>query len=185
MTIAFGHGLSVSPLHVAMGAAAVLNGGILNAPTLIKRPDGERPAGQRIIKASTSQDMRRLFRLVVEEGTGKSAAVPGYVVGGKTGTAEKVGHGGYRHKANLASFIGAFPMQDPQYLVLVMIDEPSRAKSGPFFATGGWVSAPIVKRVITRMAPMLGIPPIDENAPEIRRALMIDSGPQERRLASQ
>ncbi|MBI1776969.1 MAG: penicillin-binding protein 2 [Proteobacteria bacterium] len=185
MTIAFGHGLSVSPLHVAMGTAAVLNGGILRAPTLIRRPPEEMPAGTRILKQSTSEDMRRLFRLVVEEGTGKNAAAPGYVVGGKTGTAEKVGHGGYRHKSVLSSFIGVFPMHDPQYLVMVMVDEPKGTKRSHGYATGGWVAAPVVRKVITRMGPLYGIPPVDETSPEIRRALVIESGPQEKRIASQ
>jgi len=113
------------------------------------------------------------------------AAAPGYVVGGKTGTAEKIAGKGYAKKALLSSFVGAFPINDPRYLVLVMIDEPHGTKKTFGYATGGWVAAPAVGRIVTRAAPLLGVKPIDENAPEIRQALRIDQpGLQVRKLAS-
>src|SRR5690606_26908515 len=89
MTIAYGHGLAVSPLHLVSGVAAVVNGGVLRPATLIARAPGEVADGDRIVSAHTSEQMRKLLRLVVEAGTGKSANVPGYMVGGKTGTADK------------------------------------------------------------------------------------------------
>lgn len=184
MTIAFGHGLSVSPLHLASGVATVINGGI-RRPTTLLRTDIPSP-GERVISERTSRDMRRLMRLVVEEGTGKKAESVGYMVGGKTGTAEKVGAGGgYKRKALLSSFVGAFPMHDPRYVVLVMIDEPKGTKETYGFATGGWVAAPAVSRIIARAAPLLGVAPVNPEAPEIRRDLMIEQ-PAEggKRLAS-
>jgi cell division protein FtsI (penicillin-binding protein 3) len=174
MTIAFGHGISVSPLQLIAGTGAIINGGVMIRPTLVKREEFEPIKGDRVISQKTSENMRRLMRLVVEQGTGKEAATPGYLVGGKTGTAEKVGRGGYKHKALLSSFMAAFPMNDPQYLVLVMMDEPQGTKETYGYATGGWVSAPSARRIIARMAPMLGLPPQDENAPDIRRAMAID-----------
>jgi cell division protein FtsI (penicillin-binding protein 3) len=175
MTVAFGHGISVSPLQVATAASAVVNGGILRPATIVKPPEGYVPAGQQVMSARTSEDMRRLMRLVVEQGTGKDAAAPGYLVGGKTGTAEKVRGHGYAHKALLSSFLGAFPINDPRYLVLAIIDEPHGNAKSHGFATGGWTAAPVVGRSVARMAPLLGVDPIDESAPEIRRALVIDT----------
>jgi len=118
--------------------------------------------------------MRRLMRLVVEGGTGAKAAVPGYVMGGKTATAEKLGVGGYRHNANLSSFMGAFPMNAPRYAVMVLLDEPKGNKESFGFTTAGMVAAPSVARVVARIAPLMGLPPVDENAPEVRRTLSID-----------
>ncbi len=103
MTISFGHGLSVSPLQLVAGASAVVNGGIMRQPTLLRREPSEVPPGERVLSQKTSESMRKLFRLVVEQGTGKMAAVPGYMVGGKTGTADKAGKGGYRKKALISS----------------------------------------------------------------------------------
>ncbi|HZS85245.1 MAG TPA: penicillin-binding protein 2 [Stellaceae bacterium] len=183
MTVAFGHGISVSPLQLAIAASAVVNGGILHPATIIKPPPGFIPAGQQVMSTRTSDDMRRLMRLVVEQGTGEFAAAPGYVVGGKTGTAEKVSGHSYAHKALLSSFLGAFPINDPRYLVLAIVDEPHGTPKTHGFATGGWTAAPVVGHAIQRMAPLLGIPPVDENAPEIRSALAID-GVQVKKLAS-
>jgi cell division protein FtsI (penicillin-binding protein 3) len=185
MTIAFGHGMSVTPLHLATGVSAMVNGGIFRQATVVKRPEGSAPAGQQVISPRTSDQMRRLMRLVIEQGTGTKAAAPGYLVGGKTGTAEKVAGHSYARKALISSFVGAFPIHDPQYVVLAMIDEPHGTKKTFGFATGGWVAAPVVSRVVSRMAPILGVEPIDENAPEIRRAVAIDMpGLQVKKLAS-
>ncbi len=177
MTIAFGHGLSVTPVHLASGVATVVNGGILRPPTLLKRKADEPLPGRQVLKTATSDNMRRLMRLVVEDGTGKKSEAPGYWIGGKTGTAEKVSRGGYKKSARLSSFVAAFPIHDPRYVVIVMVDEPKGTKKTFGFATGGWVAAPVVQRVVQRMGPLVGLPPIDET-PEIRRLLMIDSQPQ-------
>ena len=177
MTIAFGHGLSVTPIHLATGIAAVVNGGILHSPTLLKRPEGEPAPGRQVLKPSTSENMRRLMRLVVENGTGKRAEAPGYWIGGKTGTAEKVSRGGYKKSARLSSFVAALPIYDPRYVVVVMVDEPKGTKKTHGFATGGWVAAPAVQRIVQRMGPLVGLPPVEET-PEMRRLLMVDSLPQ-------
>jgi cell division protein FtsI (penicillin-binding protein 3) len=165
MTIAFGHGLSITPMHVASGVAAVINGGIKMEPTIVKR---DKPAtGMRIIKPETSTALRQLMRLVVERGTGRSADAPGYNVGGKTGTAEKSAAHGYKHDALLSSFVGAFPIDAPRYLIFMVIDEPKPNKESHGYATGGWVAAPAVRRVVERMAPVVGIAPVrpDETVP--------------------
>jgi cell division protein FtsI (penicillin-binding protein 3) len=176
MTIAFGHGIAVSPLHLASGVATVVNGGIRWPVTVLKRDLEERAVGQQILSRGTSEAMRKLLRLVVETGTGRKAAAEGYLVGGKTGTAEKPGkRGAYARKSLLSSFVSAFPMHDPRYVVLVMIDEPKGNKKSHGYATGGWVAAPAVKRIVARSAPLLGLHPFDEESPEIRQVLDIQS----------
>jgi cell division protein FtsI (penicillin-binding protein 3) len=183
MTIAFGHGLSVSPLQLVAGTAAVVIGGIMIPPTVIKREIGDQIPGERVLSQKTSESMRKLMRLVVEQGTGKMAAVPGYMVGGKTGTADKSGKGGYRKKALLSSFISAFPMNDPQYVVLVMLDEPQGTKETYGFATAGWTAAPTVGRIIGRIGPLLGIMPLDEAV--LQRSLAVDLQRGGARVATQ
>jgi len=174
MTVAFGHGISVSPLQLAIAASAVVNGGVLHQATIVKPPEGYVPSGQQVMSPRTSEDMRRLMRLVVEQGTGKDAAAPGYLVGGKTGTAEKAAAGGYRKKSLLSTFIAVFPMTSPRYVVQVMIDEPHGTKDTYGFATAAWVAAPATRRIIERMGPLLGVPTINENSDEVRRAMAID-----------
>jgi cell division protein FtsI (penicillin-binding protein 3) len=171
MTIAFGHGISVTPLHLATGSAAVVNGGILNPPSLVKRPPDAAP-GRRVIQAKTSVMMRQLLRLNAVEGTGKNADVKGYEVGGKTGTAEKPGRGGYRQKALISSFVGAFPMNDPKFVVLVSVDEPKGIPETYGYATAGWVAAPSVKMIIEGIVSLYGILPGDlkEGLPPIEIA---------------
>jgi cell division protein FtsI (penicillin-binding protein 3) len=184
MTIAFGHGLAVSPIQVVTATAAMVNGGILNPPTLIRRSGLAGQRGPRVISPQTSAEMRKLMRLVVEQGTGKSADVKGYLVGGKTGTAEKNGVGGYKHKALLSSFIGSFPMTDPRYVVLVMLDEPKGTKESAGYATGGWVAAPAVSRIVQRIGPMLGVAPVDGDAPNVKKQLFVSTDPKAPRLAT-
>ena len=159
MTISYGHGLAVSPLQVANAVSAVVNGGELKPATLLKRADGVPVPGRRVIDRETSRDMRWLMRLAVQSGTGRKADAPGYLVGGKTGTADKLRGKSYSRNSRIASFVGAFPMDAPRYVVLAMIDEPKGQKQSHGFATGGWVAAPVVGRVIERMGPMVGILP--------------------------
>jgi len=174
MTIAFGHGISVSPLHLVAGVGAMVNGGILRRPTLLAQQTDAPAPGTRVISESVSKDMRRLLRLVVETGTGRNASADGYLVGGKTGTAEKATANGYARKALISSFVAAFPIHEPRYVVFAMVDEPKGNERSFGYATGGWVAAPVVKNVVARMGPMLGIQAVDEEAPEIRRALAVD-----------
>ena len=162
MTIAFGHGMSVTPLHLTTGVAAIMNGGILHSPTFVKRAGAPPDPGRRVIQAKTSALMRYLMRLNVIQGTGKKAEIKGYEVGGKTGTAEKVGHGGgYAKKALFSSFVGVFPMSDPKFLVLVSLDEPKGLPETGGYATGGMVSAPSVKVIIDDIIALYGILPGD------------------------
>jgi cell division protein FtsI (penicillin-binding protein 3) len=172
MTIAFGHGISETPIQIATAGSALVNGGILRPATLLKIPAGEAPEGRRVILPETSEHMRKLLRLVVEYGTGEMIDTPGYVVGGKTGTADKVVGARYADRKLLSSFLAVFPMTAPKYLVLIMVDEPHPNKESHGYATAGWTAAPAAGRVIKRIAPLLGVPPVDEKAPQIVDALM-------------
>jgi cell division protein FtsI (penicillin-binding protein 3) len=187
LTIAFGHGISVTPVQLVSAICAIADGGILRPATLLKLPDGVDVPGKRVISEDTSATMRKLMRLVVsgDRGTAKKfGEVPGYLVGGKTGTAEKIMKGAYAKKhANLSSFVGVFPMNDPRYAVFVTIDEPRGNKKSAGFETGGWVAAPAVNRVITSMGPLLQIPPVDETSPVIQAKMEIDVNPVGRHIA--
>ncbi|MBI1210643.1 MAG: penicillin-binding protein 2 [Alphaproteobacteria bacterium] len=157
MTIGYGHGLAVTPMQVAMASAAVVNGGKLIHPTFLLREQGEAAPFTRVISDETSREMRELLRLVVTGGTGGKADVPGYPVAGKTGTAEKASNGGYAHTKLLSSFMGVFPAQHPEYLVLIILDEPHGTKQTFGYATAGWTAAPTAGNVIRRIAPMLNV----------------------------
>jgi cell division protein FtsI (penicillin-binding protein 3) len=160
MTIAFGHGLSVAPLQAVMGVAALMNGGILIPPTLLKRSEAEAQAlGTRVIKPETSLMMRYLMRLNVEKGTASKADVPGYYIGGKTGTADKVEFGRYSKTKVLTDFMAVLPADQPRYLVLIMLDEPQALPETHGFKTSGWNAVPTGGAVVARIAPLLGIQP--------------------------
>ena len=160
MTIAFGHGLSVAPLQAVMGVAALMNGGILIPPTFLKRSEAEAQAlGIRVVKPETSLMMRYLMRLNVEKGTASKADVPGYYIGGKTGTADKVEFGRYSKTRVLTDFMAVMPADQPRYLVLVMLDEPQALPETHGFKTSGWNAVPTGGAVVARIAPLLGIQP--------------------------
>jgi len=159
MTIAYGHGMSVTPLHVVQAMIPLVNGGTWQPLTLMKNAPKSPDAGRRVVREDTSKKIRQLLRLVVEHGTAKLADAEGYPVGGKTGTSEKNTGGVYHADAKLVSFVGTFPVNDPRYLILVMVDEPKGTKATYGYATGGWVAAPLAGRVVARLAPMLGIAP--------------------------
>ncbi len=161
MTVSFGNGISVTPLHLITGVLPIVNGGIRVDPTLLAvDPGGPQPQGVRVMSQSTSDMMRKLMTGVVLTGTGVRAQVPGYVVGGKTGTAQVVGpHGGYLKHTNNASFMAAFPMNDPQYVIYVLVTQPKADKTTGGFTTGGQIAAPTVGRIIARIGPMLGVLP--------------------------
>lgn len=161
-TQAFGHGISVTPMHTAIAGAAVVNGGHLIEPTFFRRTREEAAkVAVQVIKPETSEKMRYLFRLNNTPGSGGSgsrADVPGYLVGGKTGTAEKIENGRYASNKRFNSYLAAFPMDDPQYVVLVVLDEPKPEKDVGA-ATAGLNAAPTVGAIIRRIAPMLGVMP--------------------------
>jgi cell division protein FtsI (penicillin-binding protein 3) len=168
MTIAYGHGIAVTPLHLISGVAAIVNGGLLRPMTLMKRDSDDPAPGRRIIREETSEKMRQLLRLVVQGGTGKFADVAGYIVGGKTGTADKQKGRGYSENSRVASFVGAFPMNDPRYAFLIMVDEPKPNEHSHGYATGGWVAAPAVHNIVERVAPLVGLPRVpDTDAQEV------------------
>ncbi len=159
MTVSYGHGMAVSPMHLVRAIAALAGDGHLQPVTLVKGGNKARKEGPQVIKPDTVTEMRDLMRLVVAHGTAKGANAPGYQVGGKTGTAEKNTGGVYKKDAKVASFVGVFPVDKPRYAILVMVDEPHGTKATYGYATGGWVSAPVVGRVVQRMAPLLGMKP--------------------------
>lgn len=166
MTIGFGHGISVSPLQLATGVAAVVNSGLFRRPTVIRR-DGPVDEGRRVISAETSQTMCALMRLIVLSGTGRNADVPGLRIGGKTGTAEKIVSGRYSRNARISSFVAAFPIDSPRYVVLAMVDEPQGNAKSHYYATGGWVAAPVIRRVSERIAPILGVEAVPQNEDDV------------------
>lgn len=162
MTVSYGHGIAVTPLHLATAYATLVNGGLWRPATLYKVDPANAPEGRRVFKASTSARMRQLLRMIVVEGTGKSADAAGFRVGGKTGSAEKPGgKGGYNRTSLVATFAAAFPMDKPRYVVIVMLDEPQGTAATSFQRTAAWNAGPIVGRVVPRIGPLLGIVPDD------------------------
>ena len=160
VTISYGHGLSVAPLQSVMGVAAMVNGGYLITPTFLKRTPAEaRAIAKRVVKPETSADMRYLMRLNAEKGTATKADVKGFYVGGKTGTAEKVINGRYAKHRLMTDFMAVLPADEPRFLLLIMLDEPKPTAETHGFATSGWNAAPVAAKVITRIAPLLGLEP--------------------------
>jgi cell division protein FtsI (penicillin-binding protein 3) len=172
MTVGFGHGIAVTPLHLATGYSTLFNGGIYRPATLLK-VGRNHPAGQghRVFTEDTSYKMRALLRLVVTEGTGRKADAPGYRIGGKTGTAEKIVGGHYTSAAVVTSFAGVFPMDEPRYVIIVMLDEPKATAETFGFHTAGWNVAPVVSRTVSRIAPMLGVRPDKRREPNLAEVL--------------
>ena len=172
MTVGYGHGIAVTPLHLATGYAALFNGGIYRPATLLKvdRTHGA-TKGHRVFTEETSYKMRALLRLVVTQGTGRKADAPGYRIGGKTGTAQKIIGGRYSNSINLTSFAGVFPMDEPRYVIVAMLDEPKATAETFGFTTAGWNVAPIVSKTVSRVAPMLGVRPDKKREPNMAEVL--------------
>ena len=157
MTVSFGHGLAASPVHLAAAYATLANDGRRIFPSLIK---GGLPAGKPVFAEGTSQEMLRLMREVVVRGTARRADVPGYEIGGKTGTAEKVGRGGYDSTRVISTFASVFPSSAPEYILIVSLDEPTD-RSGPRpVRTAGRTAVPVAAEIIRRTAPLLGLRPL-------------------------
>ncbi|MGN7770415.1 MULTISPECIES: peptidoglycan D,D-transpeptidase FtsI family protein [unclassified Phyllobacterium] len=176
ITIAFGHGMATTPLQTAVGAAALMNGGRLMPPTFLPRTMEEADkVAKQVVSEKTSEDMRYLYRLNAEKGSGGSgnrATVPGYRVGGKTGTAEKVVNGRYSKDVRFNAFVAAFPIDKPEYVVLTIVDEP-KAEAGKIGATAGFNAAPMVQEIIRRSASFLGVQP-DFNEEQISAPMMVN-----------
>lgn len=162
ITASYGHGLATTPMQVAAAVASIVNGGTLVQPHFIKKGDNAPDTAEpevRLVSEETSHRIRQLMRLVVTDGTGKKADVPGYRVGGKTGTAEKSVAGIYHKDKLISSFAAVFPADAPRYVIYLLVDEPKGQRHSFGYATAGWVAAPAVARVVTAMASILGLPP--------------------------
>lgn len=159
VTIAYGHGLATTPVHFAAAVAALVNGGTKVTPTVLARRQAT--TGERLVSAETSASMCGLLRLNVTSphGTGRRAEVAGYRVGGKTGTAEMPGKGGYQRKAVISSFVAAFPMDAPRFLTFVSLFEPRASEETKGQITAGLNAAPVTGRLIARVAPLLDVLP--------------------------
>ena len=179
MTIGFGHGIAVSPLHLASVVSAIIGGGVYRSPTILHIPElrASLARGQRIVSPEVSRAIRQIMYSVVKDGSGRNARLRGYRVGGKTGTAEKLVETsiGLQYSVDkvVSSFIAAFPIDEPKYLIYVVVDEPTSASG----ITGGRLVAPVVKNIISRMIPMTNIALRFENAPEILNKLGLESSP--------
>lgn len=158
-TIAYGHGISVTPLHLLTAYGAVVNGGVWRAPVFIA--DGASET-RRVFSTGTSAIMRRVLRRVISDGTASKAEVAGYFPIGKTATADKPSGGGYNRNSRISSFVGAAPGYAPRYAILISFDEPQPTKDTFGYATAGWNAAPTFARVLERAAPILGLSPVDE-----------------------
>ena len=165
MTISYGHGLSSSPVHLATAYSSVLNGGYRVEPTLL-RQDGPQH-GERVVSEQVSASARAMLRSVVDRGTASFGDVAGYEVGGKTGTADKpCPTGGYYDDRTIATFASVFPADDPQYVLIVTLDEPSVEALGEQRRTAGWTAVPVAAEMIRRVAPLLGMrPDVETSAP--------------------
>ncbi len=159
MTVSYGHGFNVTPLHLASAYAAMVNGGIWRPATLMRLNPVDVPRGRRVFKESTSSRMRQMLRMISLYGTGKSADAPGYRVGGKTGSADKNENGRYFKDRIVSSFAAAFPMDAPRYVVVVVIDEPKGTVASSFQRTAAFTAAPVVGKLVPRIGPMLGVQP--------------------------
>jgi cell division protein FtsI (penicillin-binding protein 3) len=168
LTVGFGHAIAVTPLHLATGYATLFNGGVYHPATLLKVGPGHAVGpGRRVFSEDTSYKMRSLLRLVVTDGTGKKADAPGYRVGGKTGTAEKVVNGRFTSAAVVTSFAGVFPIDEPRYVMVMMLDDPKATAETFGFHTAAWNIGPAFSRAVSRIAPMLGVRPDKNREPDM------------------
>lgn len=174
LTASYGHGVATTSMQLAAGVSSIVNGGLLVKPSLVLSEPTSARSGEneiRVVSPQTAHKMCQLLRLVVTDGTGSKAEVKGYSVGGKTGTAEKLVNGRYDNKKKISSFVGVFPMDAPRYAIFIMVDEPKGNKKTFGYATGGWVAAPAVARVVASMGAVLGLPPKAEDVPDLGQSL--------------
>ncbi len=161
ITISYGHGMAVTPLHLAAGYASLVNGGLRVTPSIIAS-DARPTEADRVISARTSRELREMMRQVVVRGTARAADVPGYDVGGKTGTADKPNaRGGYARDKTISTFAAFFPASAPKYVLVVLLDEPTSVINKTAFRTAGLTAAPVLAHAIRRLAPILGMRPVE------------------------
>lgn len=177
MTTSYGHGIAVTPLHLAAAYAALVNGGIWRPATVRKLSADEVPDGRRVFSAATSARMRQLLRMIVSAGTGRSADAKGFRVGGKTGSAEKPQEGRYNKTSLVTTFASAFPMDNPRYVVVAIMDEATGQYG---LRTAAWTAAPVVKRVVERTGPMLGVLPDESRDVDISDLMPLLHGDKEK-----
>ena len=163
LTAAFGHGVAVNAVQLTSAVATIANDGYSVHPTLLRQDAPVAQSTDPVVSSHTSALVRSLMRLVVTRGTAKKADVDGYMVGGKTGTADKLVNGHYVDNQRLSSFVGLFPINAPKYLVFALLDDPKGNATTHGFATAGWIAAPVVNHVIAQMAPLLGMPPLSKD----------------------
>lgn len=176
MTISFGHGIAITHLHFLRAAVSLVNGGYIVEPTLMIKKEQENEMLTRVLSPETSKTMQKLMRLTVEHGSGKKANATGYLVGGKTGTAEKSKRGGYSKTEKYSLFFAAFPVNNPRYVTLMILDDPKPNAKTPYTG-GGWTAAPLSGNVISRIAPLLNVKPLDNNDPQIKEELWLEFDP--------
>ena len=175
ISTSYGYGVSISPLHVLNAASAVVNGGRLFPPTIIR--DAGKPYTQ-VLKEGTSKNMTKILRMVVRFGSGSKGEVDGMFVGGKTGTANKPVNGVYSTTLRVSSFLSVFPANNPKYMMYIMLDEPKGNKKTLGFATGGWVAAPTAAKIIKRLSPVLNVIPKIEQKEAIEESLFVQYNPK-------
>lgn len=162
VTISYGHGISTSAMQLAAGYAAIANGGYVVKPTILKQ-DGRPAQGERVMSSQAAAAARKMLRKVVTEGTASFGEVPGYAVGGKTGSADKPNpQGGYYKDRNISTFASIFPAHDPKYVLIVALDEPVETSGDKPRRTAGWTTVPVAAELIRRVAPLLGLRPTVE-----------------------
>ena len=162
VTISYGHGLSSSPMQLAAAYSAIANGGYIVKPTILKQ-DVRSLQGERVMSAKAAADARMMLRKVVTDGTASFGEVPGYAVGGKTGSADKPNpQGGYYKDRNISTFASMFPTNDPKYVLVVSLDEPVETSGDKPRRTAGWPTVPVAAEMIRRLAPLLGLRPTVE-----------------------
>ncbi len=171
-TMSYGYGISISPLHFVQAMIPIVNGGVMH-PLKVVKSSVDKP-GTQVLQPNTSDAMRKLLRLVVAHGTGRKAEVPGYLVGGKTGTANMREGKKYVNNRRMSSFFGVMPAVDPKYVVFVMLDSPKGTKASFGFATAGWNATPATGAILSRMAALYGMQPYDENDAAVQEQLEVD-----------
>jgi cell division protein FtsI (penicillin-binding protein 3) len=179
MTASYGHGIAVTPMHLAAAYAALVNGGVWHPTSVLKLEPGQVPEGRRVFSAATSARMRQLLRMIVQSGTGRKGNAEGYRIGAKTGTGEKPGVGGYSKHSNVVTFASAFPMDEPRYVVVVVMDEPQGSKEFPGVRTAAYTTAPIVKAFVQRVGPLMGVYPEANRDIDISELLPLIGGDQD------